>query len=54
MMFLPTFLTITDSDVTSTIAYASDFLGDMMPLLMPILGLMIGILIFWTIVKVFK
>lgn len=51
---IPTFLTISDSDVTSTIAYASDFMADMMPLLMPIIGLMIGILIFWAIVSVVR
>jgi len=53
-MILPTFLTISPSDVATTISYTADFLGDILPLFLPIIGLAIGILIFWALIKVLK
>jgi len=51
-MILPTFISISESDVTTTIGYTADFLGDILPLFLPIIGLAIGILIFRAIIKV--
>jgi len=53
-MILLTFFTISEGDVTTTIGYASDFLGDIMPLLLPVIGLMIGFLVFWAILGAVK
>jgi len=53
-MILGTFFTISDENITSTIGYISDFIGDLTPLMLPIIAVAVGIFIFWAIVKAVK
>lgn len=51
---LPTFITITDQNITDMLGYVSDLLTDLTPLLLPIVAVGVGIFIFWAIVKAIK
>lgn len=53
-MIFPTFITISDANVSTTIAYIQDFLTDFTPLLLPIIAVAVGIFIFWAVVRAIK
>ncbi|GAI30989.1 unnamed protein product [marine sediment metagenome] len=53
-MIFPTFITISDANVSTTIGYIQDFLSDFTPILLPIIAVAIGIFIFWAIVKAIR
>jgi len=48
---LGTFLTITPEDVSSTISYAKNLIGDLMPLLVVIIGIGLALFIYEAIVS---
>lgn len=48
-MLLTTFLNIGTEDITSMIGYASDLIGNLMPVIVVILGVSVGLWIFRTI-----
>ena len=49
-----TFVNISPSDVTTTINYASNFIGDLMPIILPLIGLMVGIIILHAVIRIFR
>ena len=53
-MFLGTFFTITNDNITAMLGYVADFIEDFTPLLLPILAVGLGILIIWAIVSAIK
>jgi len=48
------FFTITDENVSSTLAYAGGLISDLMPLLLPIVGVAVGLFVFWAITSAIK
>jgi len=53
-MFLGTFFTIEEADITAMLGYTSDLISDLTPILLPIIAVMLGLFIFWAIVKALK
>ncbi|GAH98236.1 unnamed protein product [marine sediment metagenome] len=53
-MILTTFLTISTDNVSTTIAYIKDLIGDLMPLLLIVMAVGIGLIIFEVIVSVIR
>lgn len=53
-MILTTFLTITTENVSTTISYIKDLIGDLMPLLLIVMAVGIGLIIFEVIVNVIR
>lgn len=54
MFLLGTFLTISADNVSSTIYYIKELIGDLMPLLLIIMGVGIGLIVFSVIVNVIR
>jgi len=54
IFMLGTFLTITDENVSTTIGYMKDLIGDLTPLLTVIVAVGIGLIIFSVIVNTIR
>jgi hypothetical protein len=52
-IFLGTFFTITQNDVSSSLGYAGSLVGDFLPLLLVIVGISIGIFVVGKITHLF-
>ncbi len=53
-VLLTTFFDFTSDNVSSTIGYVKDFIGDFTPLLIPIIAISLGIIIVWGIISAIK
>lgn len=53
-MFLATFFTISDANITSIIGYAGDLIGNAMPLIVVVVGIIIGLIILRVILRLIR
>lgn len=53
-MLLGTFLTISSDNVSTTISYIKELIGDLMPLLLIVMAVGIGLIVFQVIVNVIR
>lgn len=53
-MFIGTFLTIEEADITAIIGHMSDLFTDLMPLLLLIIGVSVAMLVIGFIIRAFS
>lgn len=53
-MFIGTFFTITDTDITKMLGYVGDLVEDLTPLMLPVIAIGLGVFIFWAIITAIR
>jgi len=53
-LFLGTFLTISEENVSDMLGYIGDIVSDLMPLMLPIMAVGIGLIIVYAIIHAIK